>query len=290
MNDAELNDALASREAEFINEYQHARPHLKNGLSKNGAGIAAQLLVNWFPKPFDAGFAERGIAYGEYQNDHKPTGYEWKVGDITFRVLGGEQIVMIFSEDGKLIRQSHIDQLIYNVNAGEIEIWDFKTSMGVKDEIDPDYYAQLTLYAYLLKRQLGLPYDITCRLQIASPNKWSEVQFQSWRAIYTVGQELFADIGTFEKYKALGYNAITKDEWKALIVKCSARWKEGWLYYGDDEVRPDGKTKKKTRFRVQCQRCDNWEKCVEKLGLPKNRDRLREDPDFFKGVRYGVVG
>lgn len=279
------NDPIAAYESEYVNTVQHTRPHPPAGLSKHAAGVGTQILVHHFPKLFDSGMMERGIAFHNWYYQNHPVGMIMDIPNASkYMIFGIEQIVLIFDVDGLVLRQSYIDVLMKDMNTHKLEFWDLKNNAGAenKTERDPEYEAQLNLYAYLWKRQLGLPYLPTCRILISDPMNWNKMKVQSFTMDPTLGEWSMNQIIEYETFKNRSFGTITRSEWLTLIAVCSTKWKTGRLYYTKD----DGKQGyRNTTYRVTCSRCDNWEKCVEKLGLQKDHDMLLEDPDFFKRVK-----
>jgi hypothetical protein len=129
--------ALAAFEAELINKTNGARPHLRGGWSKHGACDGHQILVYHYPQVWDKGMMERGVAYEDTWKVNHPVAMEYTavLDGVTcnMRVMGHSQLFVLWDprQPGKILRQTHADVIMFNVTAGEFEIWDIKTKAGM---------------------------------------------------------------------------------------------------------------------------------------------------------------
>lgn len=285
-----INDALAAHESAFVNEVVNNRPHPGAGLSNHAVGIATQKLVLHYPRTFDKGMTERGTVFHTWYYQNHPVGMKFTINvagtPLDFEIKGHEQIVKIHDQNGRLVRQTYIDVLVYCYTTHQWEYWDLKNNAGAAnkgDEADELYKAQVNLEAYLDSRKEGLPYRPMCRILISDPMNWNEMIFQSWEMDPVLGQWSIDQITEYEHWKPVPMDKISRKDWAGLISVCSNRWKTGRLYY----IKPDGKRgyKSDATWRVTCDRCDNWEHCMDILGLPHDRDKLLEDPNFFKNIK-----
>jgi len=251
-------------------EYLLERPHTRHGLSTHGSCAAKQALNKLNPKPFTAhGKTAPGTGYHEFiQEKVMPSGtiIENEAGEEEWEIVGHEQYV--FYHDGRVLRKSPIDTLVYNLLTKELEVWDWKSTRTDKKYLYKKplvYKAQVNFYAYLLKLAWNLEYDPICRIIYGEKIDWLSVKdLDPFRMDEKLGKWSFKNI-------ALAYDIAEHlddyiDKWDEVVKVALGDW-----------------TKTRKPYRYECKYCDHRMECLSYLGYDytkENEERLIYDRDF----------
>ena len=237
-------DYLAKR----IVETEAERTHLSKGLSSHGKCLGQQILGKIYQKPFTGqGATTPGTAYHKYMQELVlPSGKQ--VGQ--YLIIGHEQYIFLLDDQDRIIRQSPIDTLAYNLDHQRFEIWDYKsTSIDLKyiRKIPTEYEAQINLYAQAFKHAHNLSYNPVCKIIYASKDNWMDLKIFGFESRPDLMIDSQKRVDVVDQMGTPAGFAEAKSHW-AVYAEGIQRWSDT-----------------KVPYRKECKYCDYQSECLQLL-------------------------